>query len=1688
MRRVLIFILLFGGGLALLVYLSKEKKQESKDRLDAEQGQIVRDGREDEEPFVELPDRSNSTISGPGQPSETQSAEDDGSVVSAAVARGELSGRLREDNDRKNLLYDFHFDDAQPRGDGFYDVVGITVNLYNPETDQKRTTLVSEKGVVKIERDGQKLTVGESERVQLVNAVVTLHEGSPMAPIDLYLPVAEADLGDNSFYSDALVRVEGEGLFATGEGLIAEETQQRLVLDRNGYMRFSSEGTDEIELFASPLSTIEFRRTEIDSRLEKVEVHLPKGGRLITRDEEHLLAEGDDITLNGSVFEQQGSEAESGHRAFHPEYARLVGNVEFSRDRDRVSGGVAQLRFDATGALQRLEMSEKPVATGVLDLEGATADGREPTEVRISGLGPMTLDYKDDSPLAQFELPGPAEIAAPGAGVVLNASAGMEGNFWGRGLAYILLRGEVDGSFREMSFSGSEVELRGSKSEDEDRRLFLETQRPSHLEGSDDRGNPVDLRTEKGLQAKLDNGKPFIVLGQDVTLELIDQGLWTVSLAEVRNLDIEQGTFTAGGGVVYSGPAGSGTAVRAVGHSREHLEFFGAGETPATYDVAPRKGDAFEVGLLRAQHIDLDRRRARAETRVELRFKGGEFDEEIDCEWFELRPMAEEVEGVPTPFEFEARDISRALLRDADSETRVSAQRILGSGALLENQDGKSIIQVEGFKASGKVDVDYKGKLGVFRASGDSITWSTTGGTRLEASPGERVEARGRFQEGGLPYVLTATWIEYVGDEIQALFPEITLDRPAALPQLLVGRSSTELHSGEAEWMTADESGLLLSGNAHFRGENAEGEKLDLYATSMHVQRNEEGDERSQGVQELVAWDGFELVVGDDLLGRGEILQVGYQMLRLEGRPARFDVHGFVWESDNIEYDVPNVLVTTDQGRLYGAPGSTWEDWTATYESLQPFDGADATMMVMRNPVLRRGDREIRAAWSTFWLDRQEWLSKTEEWLSDAPSEDEMAPFGPEPEVEAASAPTIFGSFDAGKISKVLKEMYFEGDVVYSIANKRVASMEALYVDLVDGHGWIQDCELSIETKIGRIETDLIIRADWLRHSADGSLSADFAEVTACNFADPHYFIRTKNLRLKPLKGESSVWDVTLKDNGLIFDSGLRIPLPKVHYKSDSKGRPTFSGLGFGDSARYGNFVEASLDVEVGETASEKVASVLGVEPDEIDGSYRIKASYYNARGLLLDQSFKVTAADKFWMNMYLDGLYDHGEDRGMMRYKEDKGGELRWIFNTQSRYLLTGEEWVDFVLSTQSDPGVQAEFTEKQFVRYERRDTYVRWRKAQDQNYYSANVRYRANGFRNDYERLPDLGAVRGLTPFAELWGQPLLYGASADAVYLRRLEGSSDLISPFDPVFNDGLGDRDVLRGDTRHRIETPFELGIAGARLSPFASFAGTAWSEGVDPSTAPTRAAVIAGAEVQSSFFKTWSHGVVNSITPFAGYRGDLIDIQEDGEPVRMDAIDDPLTGKFFDLGVRARWRVPGGRRYLDTSIRAVHAEDVPEGEEEGWLPVQALGELLAMAGGIPFAITHEGHYDLDEGNTPLTFTSLSVLPHPQLGVEVAYNRGLDQNRDELYDAVSLGARWDATPKWHVEGRQTISRKDNASLSNDFVLRRIGHDFVFELSYGYRSGEGGSSLTFKYRPLLGWRSPNFGSMQTLQNTRL
>ena len=148
--------------------------------------------------------------------------------------------------------------------------------------------------------------------------------------------------------------------------------------------------------------------------------------------------------------------------------------------------------------------------------------------------------------------------------------------------------------------------------------------------------------------------------------------------------------------------------------------------------------------------------------------------------------------------------------------------------------------------------------------------------------------------------------------------------------------------------------------------------------------------------------------------------------------------------------------------------------------------------------------------------------------------------------------------------------------------------------------------------------------------------------------------------------------------------------------------------------------------------------------------------------------------------------------------------------------------------------------------------------------------------------------------------------------------------------------------------------------------------------------------------------------------------------------------------------------------------------------DGFQPIALLGEFLTFVGDVPVAMTYDARYSLQGLGAVYSGTSFGFEPYHKLGIELGHHLGRDPEGERLFEAASLAARYRATAKWELELSQEISLIDNRGLGNDFVIRRIGHDFVTEVRVNYRAGEG-SSLGITVIPKLTYKPNALGLIE-------
>jgi len=765
-------------------------------------------------------------------------------------------------------------------------------------------------------------------------------------------------------------------------------------------------------------------------------------------------------------------------------------------------------------------------------------------------------------------------------------------------------------------------------------------------------------------------------------------------------------------------------------------------------------------------------------------------------------------------------------------------------------------------------------------------------------------------------------------------------------------------------------------------------------------------------------------------------------------------------------------------------PTAATDLWVIDHQGIEARFEDDLVVQVMRNPVLTRGDVELEAAMAIFWLDREALESRRI--LPDGTSE----PVDP---VEGLPR-DIFDDLAEDPASHILREVYFEGPVVYRSRGSKVGSASAFYMNLVSETGWIADAEFLLDHELRGREVSWRARSEWLQRKPARTLHSNHAVVTSCTFVDRHLFVLTEDLVVAPLKPEAGqevlgeedpgTFEVNLSGNSLRAYDLVSLPLPPLSWRADQRGRPILPEVKIGSSARFGSFVQTALSFDVS-GLGDRVHRAFGADTEdperarELRSDGRLGVSLLGSRGVLLDLGVLLEDPGLYTWDVAIGGLFDGDDDRGLLRVDPSDREELRTWLRSRGRFHTGTRAWLDLALSTQSDPGVQAEFFEDEFLTYEQRENYLHWRTAGEGTFVSARVKGRLNSDRSQTEELPRLRAVVDRRPVLELFETSLLYSSDSEAGWLRRREGDAANQSPFAPPtpYLDGLADEDVLRTDTTHRVELPLRV-LRGWRLAPYLEARGTAWDRDQLDDEAATRLDLVGGARLSTLFWRRFSGGTTAQLAPFLEARHSIVHEEDSGEPLLVDAVDLPTGADELGLGLRAHlfgWREADELDVEARFLRTDH-EDV-----EAWDHLEVFAGLRTRLFDRPLTLSHDGRYDLDAGTSLTTRTGVGVRPTDALGLELIHSRALDELGDVLYEAATIQGVYAWTPKWEFQGRQTVSFLDESSLAHEFVLRRYGHDLVFEAGVSRVSGEGGTTITLRLRPEALFRRPTVGNIQ-------
>jgi hypothetical protein len=1082
-------------------------------------------------------------------------------------------------------------------------------------------------------------------------------------------------------------------------------------------------------------------------------------------------------------------------------------------------------------------------------------------------------------------------------------------------------------------------------------------------------------------------------------------------------------------------------------------------------------------------------------------------------------------------------DVSRTLREgrtDEPPEQEVTAQgnvRFSGMGML-------------GRVAASDDDSGAVQRTALFSGEGERLRFDHEGRGRLEAPELGRVKLLGVLPTHELPFRLIASRADFSSEEVEALNPEIVIrdqiGRDGEGKVFTEVPDEAELLEGpliraRGNHLVASRRSLEMDGDVRLSGTTERKVPWILDSQRLTLEGNPGAavGERAR-LSKISAHGGVTFQLGDLVVARSDSLFGGNPsgVLRLSG-DASIETPVATTEAEWIEFDPElQVILATGRGAFRsgdrkqgdGGPGGPGgpsspqegegadeeESWTLEHGGLSTRVDQDSLVLIFQEPVFHYEnlDATLRASWVVLWIDRKEWEQLPERVRS---GDDDPGPALPPGTVRPRGPMRLFFDFLEKKdVPGLVREAYFEGPIQILNGEDPVAHADAVYFDLTSGHGWLANATIFILGRlVGQDFEKLTIKANWLRHSADGSLRANRATVTPCSFEEPHLEIVTGDLRLQPLTDDlDGGYEVDIKENRIQLYEHLRLPLPAIGFDTDEDLKPRLPSIRLGRSARFGQLFEMRFTRPAkklgrffhrlfsGDDDDEDEAEGEPGEPAEprpprppkpYKARYDIDASYLGSRGGLVDLGFRIESPDRYYFDLITGVVYDTGRDKGYVRVPEDDRDDLRLWLRSHGEFRA-GKSRVLFAYSDQSDPAVQSEFYESEFTAYEEAETFVQWKRADGHIFTQASVVTRVDEFRAEVEELPSLTAFRGRAPIGHVGKVPVLHTGDFNAEYLRRRrpskfdtdgDGITDdtLTSPFGPsgVYPDGTKSSEVVRLDSTQRFETPLPLGMGGLKLTPFGTIRGTAWSRATDEEEA-TRVVAGAGARLSAMLWKRSGGGGYHQLAPYVSVSREVAS-EVDGTPVVFDSTETAISGDFIKIGTRSRFGVKEGKARFDLDVNGTYASDRSDGLADGWLPIGVFSRLGLEPFDQRFDVWYDGRFDSESGETVYSLFSLGTRVGDRAGFQIGHQYGRDSDLLKVFDAATVSGFYRWTEKWEFEGRQAFSLLADERLGFTAIVRRYGHDLVFELESEVREGEG-SAVSFGVKPRFAYRPSRIG----------
>ena len=764
---------------------------------------------------------------------------------------------------------------------------------------------------------------------------------------------------------------------------------------------------------------------------------------------------------------------------------------------------------------------------------------------------------------------------------------------------------------------------------------------------------------------------------------------------------------------------------------------------------------------------------------------------------------------------------------------------------------------------------------------------------------------------------------------------------------------------------------------------------------------------------------------------------------------------------------------------------------------MSTIERGELTLFLVEGVYLARGPFSIEARNLVIWgdpermkeeegpLGRLSRRSAGDETAPDAPAEKEGEAAVPEPEAPGGQAWSKLVPDQLREVlGPVIHSIYAEGEVRFTLGTRTLRA-DRLFVDfrrsiLVTGR--VQTTfGMGIQSRNRTIP--LVVRAERLRQTAVNELTMEDAVYSTCEFAEPHYSFRCKELVLT----EHDDHQTFTSYRNVLWVEGIPIfYLPVFGGRSDLNARPLRAAT-FEQSSRFGRFFSLLWSDDV----------VIGGEKW---GEWRLRTDMRSKRGPGVGPELEYGRPGfkgellTYWQkdNEETDKFNDSPVPR-------DERGRVRW----EHRHRLGEDTRLDFSLYEFSDRNFQPEYLEKEFLEGRDPETYatLRWQNRHDTA--SLSGKFHNDDFRTETTEEPEGILRRTGAPATAAWTRflpldQLTYSMDFRAgAYQRRFD--EDL----------GVGGDRIVRQDAVFRAEGVKWVGPIA--LSPLVTAGATARqgeeTPGAEPDTTRAdlawgvRAKLEARGDFNSAKSRLFLLDGLRHLVSLEGLGYDRWTVTE--EPAgasafdRVDLLDEVKVGV-----VRFRNRLQtmrGGRRvdWIDLELRGLWFPDGLEGQtsplrfkeegleearfqdflgEEKYRSVPQSGRAGASEGDLRVRLREnlyligEGEYEPDLDALRTAAAGVRWFQVPTFSV-YAGNRRIKGDSN----IWTVTADTYVSDRWAVRFVQQTDFLNDDGLKSEVRLRRVLHDFVFEFGVEVDHTTDDTTISLALVPSALWDPP-------------